>query len=372
MTQQDGNMNMDNARAGHAGLTAEHPNILITSVGRRAYLVSWFKEALGGVGEVHVSNSHSLTPAFDVADHAVISPLIYSDDYIPFLLDYCKRNAIGALLPLFDVDVPILAAHAQEFLAIGCFPLVASEQVARMCNDKVLTSQFLADLGLMTLHTFTDVEECQKALAAGEVACPLFVKPRWGMGSIGVLKCESPNDLSLLYTYVRRHVETSYLRYESAVDVDRAVLIEEAAPGQEWGMDIMNDLEGNFMGLSVRRKVAMRSGETDVAEVVAAPKELHDLAECISAATRHPGNMDVDVFVEENPDGTIGELHVLEMNARFGGGYPFSHVSGVNLPAALIAWLRGEKADEELLAVKRPGIYMKDIAIVSLHDNASL
>ena len=359
---------MDSSREGRAGLTPEHPNILITSVGRRAYLVSWFKEALDGTGEVHVSNSHSMTPAFDVADHAVVSPLIYSDEYIPFLLDYCKRHAIGALLPLFDVDVPILAAHVQEFLEVGCFPVVASEQVARVCNDKALTSQFLAGLGLATLHTFTDVEECQKALAAGEVTCPLFVKPRWGMGSIGVLKCDSPDDLPLLHAYAKRRVEASYLRYESAEDVDRAVLIQEAAAGQEWGMDIMNDLEGSFMGLSARRKVAMRSGETDVAEIVAAPKELRELAERISAATRHPGNMDVDVFVEEGPDGSIGELHVLEMNARFGGGYPFSHAAGVNLPAALVAWLRGEKVDDELLAVKRPGTYMKDITIVSLHD----
>jgi carbamoyl-phosphate synthase large subunit len=151
------------------------------------------------------------------------------------------------------------------------------------------------------------------------------------------------------------------------MDAEKAILIEEAASGQEWGMDIMNDLEGRFMGASARRKVAMRSGETDVAEVVDAPKELRELAKLISEATRHPGNMDIDVFVQENPDGSIGELHVLEMNARFGGGYPFSHVAGVNLPAALVSWLRGESPDKALFDIKRPGTYMKDITIVNLH-----
>ena len=38
-------------------------NILLTSVGRRSYLVKYFKEAVGENGEVHVSNSNTITPA---------------------------------------------------------------------------------------------------------------------------------------------------------------------------------------------------------------------------------------------------------------------------------------------------------------------
>ena len=72
-------------------------NILLTSVGRRTYLVEYFKEALKDRGEIHVSNSTSLSPAFLKADHYVITPLIYSKEYIPFLLDYCKNNKISAL-----------------------------------------------------------------------------------------------------------------------------------------------------------------------------------------------------------------------------------------------------------------------------------
>ena len=50
-------------------------NILITSVGRRAYLVKYFKE-VEGVKEVHVSNSDDLSVAFKYADKSVVSPLI--------------------------------------------------------------------------------------------------------------------------------------------------------------------------------------------------------------------------------------------------------------------------------------------------------
>lgn len=348
------------------GLSEQHPNILITSVGRRAYLVSWFKQALAGTGEVHVSNSHALTPAFKVADHAVVSPLIYAENYIPFLLDYCKTHRIGALLPLFDVDVPILADHADEFKQLGCLPIVASPHIARICNDKFATTQFLAELGLEHLQSYVDLASCQHALATGRLSCPLVVKPRWGMGSLGVFICNSPEDLPFLHHYVKEQIKSTYLKYESAGDVEESVLMQECASGDEWGMDIMNDLTGRFAGVSTRKKVAMRSGETDTAELVATPPQLADLAKKLSAATSHLGNMDVDVFVSTASDGTIDKLQVLEMNARFGGGYPFSHAAGIDLPRALVLWLQHKEAPSSLLEIARPGIYQKDISVVQL------
>ena len=77
-------------------------NILLTSAGRRGYLAGYFKEALktaGCGGLVHAANS-SECPAFASADRSVITPLIYDKGYISFLLEYCKKEAIGLLVPL--------------------------------------------------------------------------------------------------------------------------------------------------------------------------------------------------------------------------------------------------------------------------------
>lgn len=125
-------------------------NILLTSVGRRSYLVEYFKEAIGNTGEVHVSNSTSLTPAFSVADKSVVTPLIYDKAYIPFLISYCKYNDIKILISLFDIDLPILSRNKDLFDNIGVKVIVSDESVINICNDKYLTYKFLAENGLFT------------------------------------------------------------------------------------------------------------------------------------------------------------------------------------------------------------------------------
>ena len=42
-------------------------NVLLTSVGRRTYLVEYFKKAVGEKGKVCVANSSALSPAFAAA-----------------------------------------------------------------------------------------------------------------------------------------------------------------------------------------------------------------------------------------------------------------------------------------------------------------
>lgn len=334
-------------------------NILFTSVGRRSYLVQYFKEVLGNSGEVHVANSSPISPAFLVADKSVVTPLIYDADYISFLLEYCKNNYIDAVISLFDIDLPILAKNRDRFEELGTTVVVSNYETIEICNDKWKTFCYLKENGLEVPETFISLEEAVRNLQSECISYPVMVKPRWGMGSIAVFEAENEEELRIFYEKTKRNIQNTYLKYESAVDIEKSVLIQEKLKGQEYGLDVINDLNGNYVTTIAKMKYAMRSGETDCAVTVDKPG-LKRLGEKLSSMMHHRANLDVDVFVVED------KYYVLEMNARFGGGYPFSHIAGVNLPLAIVKWLKDESVENEILTERINIMGQKDIQIVRL------
>lgn len=63
-------------------------------------------------------------------------------------------------------------------------------------------------------------------------------------------------------------IKNSYLKYESNKNLNESVIIQERLSGQEYGLDVINDLNRSHQNTIVKMKHAMRSGETDCAEIV--------------------------------------------------------------------------------------------------------
>lgn len=321
-------------------------------------MVKYFKEALGNDGQVHVCNSDNKTVAFHYADKSIISPLIYDEKYIPFLLKYCKENKIDILISLFDIDLLVLAKNKQKFADIGTRVVVSEPELIGICNDKWKTYLFLKENGFNVPKTYLTLQKAIIALESGEIKYPIIIKPRFGCGSIAMSVAE--DEMALLY-YFRRNTRTiskSYLKYESVAE-DEKIIYQECLKGQEYGVDIINDLNGKYQNAIIKKKIAMRAGETDIAEIVNEPVIMSE-SERLGRLTGHIGNMDCDVFLVD------GKPYVLEMNARFGGGYPFSHMAGCNLPKAIVGWHRGENMPDEYLRVKSYGIGYKELVITGV------
>lgn len=334
-------------------------NILFTSVGRRSYLLKYFKDSLGERGEIFAANSSEISPAFCIADHTVVTPIIYSDEYIPFLLRYCEENQIKAIISLFDVDLPILAKNKSKFEDIGVTVIVSDLDIINICNDKLSTYKFLLKNKFKTPLTYICVEDAVEAVNQGIIQFPLMIKPRWGMGSISVYEADDKEELKVFYNKVKREIKKTYLKYESDLDTCYSVIIQQKLEGKEYGLDVINDLKGNYQNTICKLKYAMRSGETDCA-ITVENNTLRKLGKKLANSLHHIGNLDCDVFMVGN------DPYVLEMNARFGGGYPFSHMAGVNLPSAIIGWILGEKTDESYLKERINIMSHKDISLVRL------
>ncbi|SHG27282.1 carbamoyl-phosphate synthase large subunit [Fibrobacter sp. UWH9] len=317
-------------------------NILLTSAGRRTYLVKYFKDALRGTGKVFASNS-ILTYTLLQADDYVLTPNIYDDRYINFLIDYCKEKQISAIISLFDIDLPVLAKNRHSFEKAGIKLVVSSVEATSICNDKWETFKFLSNIGIKQSPAFIRLSDAKDALQNGSLNYPLFLKPRWGMGSIGIYKAENNEELEVLYKKLHREIFNTYLKYESAADTEKCIIIQQAIKGQEYGIEILNDLDGNYVTVFAKKKIAMRSGETDVAETVPT-KPFENVAKNISSNIKHIALLDADCFVTED-----GDIYVLEMNCRFGGQYPFTHNAGVNVPKQIVKWLNNEGTDSKLI-----------------------
>ena len=229
--------------------------------------------------------------------------------------------------------------------------VVSDPSVIDIAFDKYKTARWVESLGLTAPKTYVRLEDARKALAVGEIAFPLFMKPRWGSGSIGLESIADVEELDIYYGLLMKKIKKTILAAASVGN--EYIMIQEKLTGSEFGLDVMNDLNGKNVGVSVKQKLAMRSGETDKAVTVDLP-EVYEMGRKIGEALAHIGNLDVDIMQRAD-----GAYCVLELNPRFGGGFPFSYEAGVNLPKALIQWIRGEDVDLSILQPEYDRMFSK-------------
>lgn len=327
-------------------------NILFTCAGRRTYLLEYFKDNLAEDDKVVATDMQLSAPALQVADIKVQVPAVYDPEYVNITLNICKEYKIDAIISLNDLELPILAENKSLFEAIGVKVIVSDPNVIDIAFDKYKTAQWIESIGLVAPKTYVRLEDVKNALAAGEIDFPLFMKPRWGSGSIGLESIADMDELEIYYHLLLKKIKKTILATASVGD--EYIMIQEKLTGSEFGLDIMNDLTGKNVAVSVKQKLAMRAGETDKAVTVDLP-EVREIGRKIGEALGHIGNLDVDIMQRAD-----GAYCVLELNPRFGGGFPFSYEAGVNMPKAIIKWIKGEEVDPIMLQPEYGRLFSKN------------
>ncbi|MHB9010501.1 MAG: ATP-grasp domain-containing protein [Carboxydocellales bacterium] len=195
-------------------------NILITSVGRRVQLTRAFVRALEKsqyrgkvitvdagdyVPAAHFSHSHFKVPGFD------------SKEYVPKLLDICRKEQVGILIPLHEKEFPLLGQAREDFVSNGTLLMLSSDEVLTVCKDKYKTYLFFKTHGINTPHTFLP----DMMGEVGDLIFPLFLKPRTGMGSANTYIVKDEKELD----FFRKFVSDA--------------LIQEFVSGTEYTMDVL-------------------------------------------------------------------------------------------------------------------------------------
>lgn len=335
-------------------------NLLITSVGRRNYIVQYFKEYMQKDDTIHVSNSN-VTSAFNEAHFSVVTPLIKDETYIDFLVDYCVKNKINALLSLFDLDIYVLSKHKSRFDAINVMLLISDEKIVEICNDKWKSYQFLIEHEFKTPLTYLNYDEVIQSINNQIINFPIMIKPRYGTGSIGLYEANDFEDLLFYTKKANQLIKRTYINDFNHGDA-QLLIYQEKIVGTEYNLDVINNLTCEYQTTIVKQKLEIRAGETDKAITIDSEK-LKNVGFYLSQHLKHRLNCDCDLILDIN-----NTAYIIDLNPRFGGGYPFSHLAGVNLPRAILSWLKNEIIDFEWKEVNSNLVIQKEIVMKILKD----
>ena len=230
-----------------------------------------------------------------IADNGFVVPSADADNYLDVLLTICREQRVRLLIPALEPELPLLAAHRARFLEIGTVPLVSSPEIVAICYDKLETARFLHRCGLTAPRSYVQLEAARQALARREITFPVVVKPRWGVSSIGLAIAEDHQELELAFKMAEKHVARSFFAQASVAAPGRCVLIQERLSGEEYGLDIVDDLNGRYICTFAKRKLKMRAGQTDRA-VTVKDERLEKLGQLIGKNLGHVGILDCDLF----------------------------------------------------------------------------
>lgn len=292
-------------------------NILFSSVGRRVELVKAFRDAskeLDVKSKLVGVDMDELAPALRFVDSMYKVPRLNSEDFIPTIIDICKKEKINLIVPTLDTEL-LLYAQNKKIIEekSGAKVMVSDEKVISIIRNKVKTYEFLRENGFNVPKLITEIE-----IKNNDYEFPLFIKPLDGSSSINNFKINNEKELKFFKEYVPNP------------------MIQEFVAGQEYCVDVFSDFEGNAITVVPKARLAHRGGEITKAKVIK-DRELIEIGKKIVDILKPVGEINFDCIKTDNG------ISIIEINGRFAGGSPISFKAGANSPKNLYKYLLGEK-----------------------------
>ncbi|CAM8320292.1 ATP-grasp domain-containing protein [Candidatus Methylopumilus planktonicus] len=284
-------------------------NILILSAGRRVELVQSFKAEISSrslTAKLYASDSNPhLSAACNFADEFFATPLISDPTYGEFLFDLCLKHQIGLVIPTIDTDLLILSALRLKFLNEGIAIAISEGSFVEICSDKRKTANLFNLINIPS----------PKIYSLENLKYPCFVKPYDGSNSIGAILINTPSDLSKSLVTNKKmifmeYIDASYVEYTIDAYYDRHEKLKCYVP---------------------RQRLAVRAGE--ISKGLTKRDDLYEiLKDKLNLIKGARGCITIQIFVHKTENSLLG----LEINPRFGGGYPLSYSAGANYSGWLI------------------------------------
>ena len=285
-------------------------NILISSAGKRVSLLKSFKYELikffpdGKI--IAVDANPMLSAACHAADSFSIVPKLDERNYIIELINICKLFQVSLIIPTIDTELLLLSENETSLLKEGIIPIISSVDFVKKCKDKRLTHKFFESVGIRTAHEYSKTD----------YSFPIFIKPVDGSRSVDTFVIKKYKDFRTHHFQDDRLMFLEYL--------DRSVY-------DEYTCDLYYGIDSILKCVVPRKRIEVRDGEVNKGKtekniLVQFVKEHLNFIEGVK------GCLTMQFFKHKTENSIIG----IEINPRFGGGYPLSYYAGANFPKWII------------------------------------
>jgi carbamoyl-phosphate synthase large subunit len=300
-------------------MMGEAMRILITGAGGPSAISVW--KSLKEDHELYMADMDARAAGLYLVppDRRFLLPRGDSPQFVEVVAAECKKRAIDLLIPTVDSELLPIARARQGLVQAGTKVQLCSSEVLEVCRDKYALLRHCS--GEEYVPQFTLLSEDNVGMLT---KFPLFAKPRFGAGSVGLHYIESEEELL-------------------ALPRDNSYLVQEHLPGEEYSVDVYVKSDGKVIAAVPRLRMKTDSGIAVTARTVQ-QKDAIELAHRVieKVGIRYAANIQFKRAAD-------GRLMLLEVNPRFPGTLPLTNAAGIDLPKLLLREAAGEAMPDKLL-----------------------
>ena len=290
-------------------------NALLLSSGSKVALARIAQKATRKRGMVlHATDSQTDVPTKRIVDAFHTLDLNQGTDP---LLELCKANNIGLVIPTRHSDLLPLATNHGAFQSAGITLALSSFETIITCIDKFKTADFLEKNNLPAPRSFRGDQTPTDQLKAN---LPLVSKPSRGSSSQGLRYFDSPEELD-------------------HASFDATDIIQTRAPGIEYTIYVYIAKDGDCLAIIPHRRLTVENGES-VQAITERNEVLMELARsAVQALPTAWGPINIQAFYDSDSN----SAQIIEINPRLGGGYPLADQA----KGHFVEWLFQETFDNQ-------------------------
>ena len=257
-------------------------------------------------------NPAHMVAASSISDDFIKLPHAGSPEFASSASQLLAERNIVAYYPLHDEEIRASASMRHVFQLRGVSLCAPEYEAVIRATDKAIMSETLRSVGITVPQTWLLSEE------VADLPFPIMLKPRFGVGSHGVLKIEDPQSLQVAFE-ARRTLKEDYI-------------LQEWLDQPEVTVDAFLSSDGADVFSLCRERVEIKAGISTKSRLFQG-SSFDMLSRRVGSALAISGSFCFQ-FRHRVGDGVPA---IIDVNPRIGGATAMSVAIGMDFPSAHVA-----------------------------------